>query len=282
MKKFFFLLVPSFILAVIIFLLLKTFILKNTAKGALQITATPKAKVYLDGTLLGETPLCKCESKDMLKVGEHTVRLVPADTKFSPYEEKVSIESAVLTVMDRRFGEAGLSEGSTISLKKIADAEKVHLTVLSYPETADVMVNDKDIGMTPTKMDNITEDDYSITVSKEGYKEKTVRVHTPKGYQLEAFVQLAPVDAIPVLTPTPVASVSPMLTVTPTEKKVTILETPNGFLRVRSEGSITAHEIGRVKTGESFTVLDEKNGWYQIQLPDGTKGWISSQFAEEE
>lgn len=282
MKKFFFLLVPSFILAVFIFLLLKTFIFKYTEKGALQITTTPKSKVYVDDDYLGETPLCKCESKDMIRVGEHTVRLVPDDSKFAPYEEKVPIENAVLTVMDRQFGEGGLSEGSTISLHKIADSEKASLAVLSYPEQADVTVNDKDIGMTPAKMDSIDESDYSITASKEGYKEKTVRVHTPKGYQLEAFIQLAPVDALPTPTPTPVASASPTLSPSPANQKVTILETPNGFLRVRDEGSLSGAEIGRVTTGQTFPLLDEKDDWYEIQLPDGTKGWISSQFAEKE
>src|SRR5260370_14045897 len=79
------------------------------AKGALQITSNPKAKVYLNGIYVGDTPYCKCEYPDILPVGEYTVRLEPkeGDTK-NVFEQKITIEKSVLSVVDRNFcGESG-------------------------------------------------------------------------------------------------------------------------------------------------------------------------------
>jgi len=60
------------------------------------------------------------------------------------------------------------------------------------------------------------------------------------------------------------------------------LDTPTGFLRVRDGNSIGSLEIGRVNPGETYEILNEKNGWYEIQFDDEKKGWISSQYAKKE
>ena len=62
-------------------------------------------------------------------------------------------------------------------------------------------------------------------------------------------------------------------------KSVVISATPTGWLRVRSEPNLNATEIAKVNTGESFTFLEEKDGWYKIALKDGKDGWVSSQYA---
>jgi uncharacterized protein YgiM (DUF1202 family) len=64
-------------------------------------------------------------------------------------------------------------------------------------------------------------------------------------------------------------------------KKVTILETGTGFLRVRKGPSITEPELTRIKPGEEYEFVDEQQGWIQIKLPDGQLGWISSQYAKK-
>lgn len=70
--------------------------------------------------------------------------------------------------------------------------------------------------------------------------------------------------------------------VTPTIKQVLILDTPTGFLRVREESSISASEVGRVRPGEAYEVLDEKDGWIEIQFDDEKKGWISAQYVKKQ
>jgi uncharacterized protein YgiM (DUF1202 family) len=61
---------------------------------------------------------------------------------------------------------------------------------------------------------------------------------------------------------------------------VMIEDTPTGWLRVRkTPGGI---EIDKVEPGESFTLVDERADWYQIELNDGTLGWVSKKYASLE
>ncbi|HUD04807.1 MAG TPA: hypothetical protein VMR59_02370, partial [Patescibacteria group bacterium] len=64
MRKVFYILAP-FVIVVLIFAAVLLFLSQNKGKGALQVTSTPVAKVYINGKLLGQTPLCACELKDM-------------------------------------------------------------------------------------------------------------------------------------------------------------------------------------------------------------------------
>ena len=63
---------------------------------------------------------------------------------------------------------------------------------------------------------------------------------------------------------------------------ITIQETPTGFLRVRKEPTVSSEEIGRVNPGETFTLIEEKTGWYKIELKDKQEGWVSSQYAKKQ
>ncbi len=60
-------------------------------------------------------------------------------------------------------------------------------------------------------------------------------------------------------------------------ERVIVTGTPTGWLRVRSAPG--GSEIGRVYPGEALFLLDKKEGWMQIALPTGQKGWISSKYA---
>ena len=64
--------------------------------------------------------------------------------------------------------------------------------------------------------------------------------------------------------------------------RVQILSTPTGFLRVRQDSSVAGLEIAQVKPGESYELIDEKTGWFEIKLTDGKLGWISSSYAKKE
>src|SRR4030066_2267566 len=83
-----------------IFLIISYFLNRDTGKGALQVTSVPKSKVYLDGKLIGDAPLCKCEYPNMVDVGEHDIRLVPEEAGLDPFEEKITISPSVLTAVD--------------------------------------------------------------------------------------------------------------------------------------------------------------------------------------
>jgi hypothetical protein len=276
MKKAFYILAP-FVLVVLIFAAVLLFLAQNKGKGALQVTSVPIANVYLNGKLLGQTPLCQCELKDMLTVGDYTLRLVPTQGGFEPFEQKITIAPKVLTVVDQSFVGQGLSSGSVINLTPLTNAKDMQLSVVSFPGNAQVYLDDNLVGQTPLLLQNITESDHELKLSKVGYKDKIIRIKTTPGYKLETLVFLGINPDVAAATAS-AASASANLPVA----KVLILQTPTGFLRVRDQPSLGGNEISQVKPGETYQLLDERTDWYQIKLTNGQTGWISSEYAQKQ
>lgn len=275
MKKFFLIIIPSFLLALVLFLSIQFINNMRTVKGALQVTSSPTSKVYLDNKYLGQTPLCKCDAGDMIKTGEYTIRLVPLDSSLQEFQQKITISESVLTVVDRKFAKDSLSEGYVISLMPLSDKKKISLSVVSFPEGADLLLDNNAIGTTPMRYDNATESDHELKVRKNGYKEKTIRIRTPAGYKLIVNVYLS-TDITP---PSPVPS--QISAPSDTQATADILNTPTGFLRVRDSASTAGNEIARVNPGEKYPLIDEQQDWSEIKLNDGRLGWVSSQYVQK-
>jgi hypothetical protein len=276
MKKVFYILAP-FVLVILIFAAVLYFLSQNNSKGALQVTSTPVAKVYANGKLLGQTPLCACELKDMLAVGNYALRLVPTTGGFEPFEQTITIAPKVLTVVDRSFAAQGLGSGSIINLTPLNDPKDMQISVVSFPDSAQVFLDDNPQGQAPALLQNITESDHELKLSKTGYKDKIVRIKTTPGYKLEVLVFLGINPDVATATASS-ASASAVLQVA----KVIVLNTPTGFLRVRDQPSLGGNEVGQVKPGETYQLLDERADWYQIKLTNGQSGWISSEYAQKQ
>jgi len=275
MRRVFAISLASFV-AIVAFAVSVFLLNRNLGKGALQVTSEPQSKVYLNGKLIGQTPLCKCELPDMLEVSDYTIRLVPTEGNFPPFEQKIPINPKVLTVVDRTFADGGESSGSVISLSKLSNKNGISLSVNSLPFQSKLFLDSGEIGQTPTKTADITESDHEIKLTKNGYKDKLIRIRTVKGYELSALIFLGAnsMQASPSASPTP--SSKPSIT------KILILETPTGFLRVRKDPSLGGDQVGQVLPGEKYDLLDEQSGWYKIKLKDGTVGWVSSQYAQKQ
>jgi len=287
MKKIIAVFIISFILAVGLFLGVQYYINIRSEKGALQVTSSPASKVYLNDQYLGQTPLCECQTTDMIAPGDYTIKVVPVDNSLQDFQEKVTISQGVLTVVDRKFGEDGQSEGSIISLSPLDDKTQSQLLVVSFPQGAKVSLDDQDIGSTPLLYNNPTESDHDLKVSKDGYNEKEIRIRTPKGYKLTVAAYLS-TNTVGLTTPTPTAvpsiSVSPSVSLSPSPtstSNVLILKTPTGFLNVRAGPSLAASEVGQATPGKYYPLISETEGWYEITLSDGTTGWISSAYAKK-
>lgn len=281
MKKAVFILIISFIAAGVAFVVVQSILLRGSDKGALQVTASPLSKVYLNGKYLGQTPLCKCTNNDMVRTGEYTVRVVPQEGNLNEFQEKITISKSILTVVDRKFASGSSSEGSIITLVPIKEANQRQVLVTSIPGNVEVFLDDNSAGFTPLILRDLTDSDHKLTLRKSGYSDKDVSIRTPSGYKLVASVYMG-VDDESIPSPTPTAkAASPSATPTPSLSKIVILQTPTGFLRVHSDSTISSSEIGRVEPGESFDLISEISGWYQIRLADGKQGWISSQYAKK-
>ncbi len=280
MKKIFFILISAIFLGFVSFFVFQYFFGSGIAKGALQVTSSPESKVYLGDTYLGTTPLCKCDSQDMQKAGDYTIRLVPQDSSFLEFQEKISITEGVLTVVDRKFGKDSLSEGAVISLTPLTDKKKSELLVVSIPSKSEIFLDNNKIGDTPFLFHNPTESDHALRVTKESYKEKDIRIRTPLGYKLTVTLYLSTNDTRNQASESAEVSLTPTPTQMPS--KVVILQTPTGFLRVRESASIGSAEIARVSAPDVYELVSEQTGWYEIRLKDGTVGWISSQYAAKQ
>lgn len=289
MKKILFIIVPALLIAILIFLFIQYRTKLNSQKGALQVTSSPAGKVYLNNKYIGTTPLSKTDASGMIQVGNYTIRLVPIDASLSEYQEKITISKGTLTVVDRKFGKGTLSEGYVISLAEKSDKKLTELEVISFPVDAQIELDSNEIGKTPLLYKKPTESDHLLKIKKNGYKEKTVGIRTPAGFRLTVIAYLSVKADEEIGSPAPIIasqSATPALpsALTPTQgtAKVKILDTPTGFLRVRASYDLGSAIITTVSPGNTFPMISERDGWFEIKLPDGITGWISSQYAKKE
>jgi hypothetical protein len=77
----------------------------------------------------------------------------------------------------------------------------------------------------------------------------------------------------------PLSGEEPNSTTENSGDKVLIEETPTGWLRVRDNPKGT--EIAKVQPGEEFELVDESQGWFNIQIDEDTVGWISSEYSSK-
>ncbi len=268
------------IIAVLIFFIIIFLLGTRPEKGALQVTSAPRASVYLNDKLMGSTPLCLCDSKNMLKVGEYTIRIVPTEGNFEPFQRKITINPKVLTVVDRSFAQTALAQASIIGLDQIENKKDAQISVISFPTDSQVYIDSVLAGNSPILVKNQTESDHEIKVSKDGYKDKIVRIRTVPGYKLDAVIYLG-IDS-DIATKSAAKIPTPSVTSSPKSNQVVILDTPTGFLRVRDSASLSGEEIAQVKPGESYELVSEEESWFEIKLENGKTGWISSQYAKKQ
>ena len=276
MKNFFFLIIPALLIALLIFLFIQYLNNQHSQKGGLQVTSFPESKVYLDNKYIGSTPITKTDPKDMIQAGSYTIKLAPVDPNLSEYQEKITIGTGVLTVVDRKFNKGALSEGYVITLSPLSDKKNTELEVISFPSGSKVELDANSIGKTPRLFKSPTESDHMLRIMRDGYQDKSIRIHTPAGYRLTVIAYLGIVSESDLInTPTPTNIATPSATLSPS--KVLILNTPTGFLRVRVESNINSSIITTVAPGETYPLITEQADWFQIKLPDEKTGWISTQ-----
>ena len=275
MKRLLFYITP-FLGVLIIFAGAVLFLNQNSGKGALQVTSAPQSQVYLNGKLIGETPLCKCDPKDVIPAGNYRIRLIPKEGNSKPYDEQITINKPTLTVVDRTFGES--ASGSVITLTPLSNKKETELMVISFPDKTNVFLDNNQKGVSPILLKDVTESDHELKLTKEGYLDKTLRIRTTLGFRLKSIVFLS---VNPNVGSSSAQSSLP-ISQTPKVEKITILDTPTGFLRVREDSSIASSEIGKVYPADSLELVSEKEGWFQIKMKDGKTGWVSSQYARKE
>lgn len=281
MKRFILFLLP-FLIAVLIFFGVSFFLNRQTGKGALLVTSTPESNVYLDGKLVGKTPFCiateNCKNQAGINIGDHEVRLSPVDVTYPAYNTKININKLTLTVIDRTFENNGESTGTVIGLTPLTDEKTAQIQVTSFPDKVNIFLDENPVGITPLVLTQISQSDHDLRLTLDGYQDKILKIKTTLGFQTNLVASLGIKPDLSDLSASSASAVMPgVLSVA----RVLILDTPTGFLRVRENNSLTSSEIARIKPGELYELVDEKNDWFEIKLssPSGELGWISSQYA---
>jgi len=294
MPKKLLIIVPILLLLALVAIILKTKVFDQANFGALRISSTPKATVYIDGNQSGTTPL----DDKKVKAGDHIIKLVVENVENGVWEGNVKVSPGVYTIVNRNI--SPVPSGETLTLEKTATKDKAALTLISVPDQAVIKLDGQPKGFAPLSLNDLTPGDYQISVSSTGYEEKSLSAHTVSGYKLLISIQLAATGNVP--TPTPQAQRDPALldtpssstptpsSTTPTPKPttasldkpyVTIKDTPTGFLRVRATPGSDGTELAQVKPGQSFPYLDDtQNGWYKIQYVADKEGWVSGVYAD--
>ncbi len=155
----------------------------------------------------------------------------------------------------------------------------MELSIISFPDKSDVFLDNNIVGSTPLLLKDITQSDHDLILKKDGYKDKEIKIRTALGYKLNVLASLSINLVVPAsTTSSPSATLSPAVAI----QKVVILQTPTGDLNVRESGSLNSPKISKVYPGDSFDLLDEKDNWFEIKLPNGKTGWISAIYAKKE
>ncbi|HJZ04998.1 hypothetical protein A2634_01735 [Candidatus Amesbacteria bacterium RIFCSPHIGHO2_01_FULL_48_32] len=261
------------------------FIRSRTPTAGLKVFSTPPALVFIDNAQVGRTPLEK-----LFPPGEVTVKIIP-DTlaNVSPYQAKIRLTPDTYTVIHREFGETDdTSAGDITSLLGESGSEASLSIVTSYPDSASVTIDGQPQGFTPLLISPVTPGDHNITLSAPGFTDRQITAQAVASYRLALTVKLS---GSPAPLPTPLPTASPATpSATLARPYVRILDTPTGFLRVRSEPKTTSSELGQVKPAATYPLLKSDSGWYLIKvdlpstssgLPAVGQGWVSSQYAQK-
>lgn len=282
-------------------------------KAGLDIATQTEATVYINNENKGTTPF----TTEAIKPGEYDIRLENAEGSWS---KKIRIESGTVYYMNINLGRDETStSGELVYLEKGRG-----VGVISSPNGAEVSLDSEKQGFTPYLIQNINEGEHEISIAKDGYEPRTIKINAVKGNKIMIEAMLAklggtsaPDDNQSESTPTPTATavsvsspsprtsntprgnalptVSPRASTSPTpagsprassstatvKGTVTVLDTSTGWLRVRDKAGLEGKEVGKVNSGDTVEYIDQTdNGWTQIVLEDGTRGYVASRFVK--
>jgi hypothetical protein len=264
MKKFivWFLLLISFTALILRFSdkLAEVFFGIKPTSGISVLSAPSDAIVYLDGKEVGKTPY----EEKKLEVREYLVKI---EKNGALWQGKIKLNSGTMTVVNRDIAtDSASSAGESISLEQGRG-----LTVVSQPSESEVEIDGKSFGKTPLTVD-IEPGGHNITVSRQGYFNRSIRANLPDNFKMIVVADLALSEADLTTTQASVTTQTPELLVK---------NTPTGFLRVRDKASLAGREITQVKPGDSLILLEELGSWDRVRLSDGTEGFVSSAYVEK-
>ena len=250
--------------------------LRSGRQAGIKIITNPQASVFFDGDLKGKTPY-----DQKLSAGTYLIKLTPDGTDIASWQKEISLTTGLIPYINRELGKTELaSAGEVLMLEKTGEA-KSSVSVISTPDGATVALDGQEKGTTPLLLSDVEPGEHTLFIFAPGFRDRQLKINTTAGHKLNVEIQLALVDSEKVATDSAEASSEASTTKSSSGVTVKILDTPTGWLRVRSEPTLSASESAKVDPGDEFDLLDEKEGWYKIEFEKDKKGWISSRYADK-
>lgn len=229
--------------------------------AALQVTSTPEASIFLDEKHIGKTPFFS----DQLRAGEHTLKIAESEAQYS---EKINLLPGTLYVLDRKLSTNYFDqEGSSLWLE---EGEGVFIS--SQTDQSTLTIDGRYIGKTPILVKDLSEGDHKAQISKKGYNNYEFSFKSSKKHRLVANITLSLANQNKSELTSKEESRSTL--------KVQILNTPQGFLRIRKEPSLLSEEIARINSGEEAEFLEDNSDWTKV-IYEGKTGWVSKEFIKK-
>jgi len=141
--------------------------------GKIKITSSPSnAKVYLDGSYRGKTPL----TISNVKVGEYNIKVTKTD--YYDWSKTIQVKWNTTTYVSAQ-------------LKPIPKTGSIHIN--SAPSNAKVYLDGSYRGKTPLTISNVKVGEYQIKISKDDYYDWLTTVQVKQNVTIQVFAQLEPI-----------------------------------------------------------------------------------------
>ncbi|MFN4212383.1 MAG: PEGA domain-containing protein [Microgenomates group bacterium] len=266
-----------------IFVLVRFFLIdQQNDYGNLKVISSPASSVFINNIAAGKTPF---ESK--YKTGDYILKLIPEGiaTDVASWRGKIKIYKNALTYVNWELGSSDInSAGEIFTVSKMEKPPKNsgygEIYVETEPYGAIVTLDNDEKGVAPLILENVLRGDHELSVFMPGFFRRTQKINVDPGYRVNAFFKLAIDESQKITTPTPIVGKEATASANLGKKYVIIKDTPQGWLRVRTEASIEATEAAKVKPGQKYEFLDEKEGWYKIKFNGDKEGLVSGEFDE--
>lgn len=250
----------------------------GAAGTELLAIAKPGGQVFLDGKLLGDSPLSTA-----VGLGDHTLEL-KKDGYFSRSIKIAPRSGLRLNVW------ANLSLNPfPVGDPKALPTPSPSLKLLDLSTSQTLLLTDRATwaraaAFWDPRVSAGGKATYQFFITSEG------KLYDPAGSEI-SFDSLAPSTGVTTVgyLGDSSSSISASATATlnslsaklyPMQPQVEILSTPTGFLRVRSGPGVSYSQIGLAYPGDKYNYLGEQNGWFKISF-NGQEGWVSGDYAKK-
>lgn len=235
--------------------------------AGVEIVTQPITKIFIDGKEAGMTPY----RNNSLQEGAINIRL--GEEGLGWWQKRIELKKNISTVINWTFDKTEKASGGYILSMEKQNFQNAGLILASLPNGAAVSVGGEIRGNTPMAISDLGTGDKEVNIMLPGFKTISVGIRPIVGYRILIEAFLAREEKVAV---TPEANDTQPTFVGGT-KKIKILPTETGWLRVRAGNKLDSPEVGRVKVGEEYEYYSETKDWIEIKI-GGKRGWVSTKY----